>query len=75
MNRNQSSIKSALYQGFVDAVAAGDGTRAGRRILLPSSFQGSPRHLHMLYQDAMAIVRKYGKPNLFVAFAIQDGTR
>ena len=68
VKRNQATIRSALYQGLVDAVAAGDGSRAGRRIILPSSFQGGPRHMHMLYQDAMAIVRKYGKPTFFITF-------
>jgi ATP-dependent DNA helicase PIF1 len=33
---------------------------------LPSSFGGSPRHMAALYQDAMAVVRYFGKPDLFV---------
>eukprot|EP00798_Chlamydomonas_sp_ICE-L_P027610 gene27610-7247_t len=36
--------------------------------ILPSSFIGGPRHMHQLYQDAMAVVRKLGKPDLFVTF-------
>ncbi|GBM32021.1 hypothetical protein AVEN_161814-1 [Araneus ventricosus] len=36
--------------------------------MLPSSFQGSPRHMQQNYQDAMAMVRKFGKPNLFLTF-------
>jgi len=38
----------------------------GKKIILPSSFSGSPRNMQELYQDAMAIVRKFGKPDLFV---------
>ncbi|CAF5155111.1 unnamed protein product [Rotaria sp. Silwood1] len=42
--------------------------RPGRVIILPSSFQGSPRAMQQNYQDAMAIIRKYGKPDLFITF-------
>jgi hypothetical protein len=40
----------------------------GQRIILPSSFAGGPRHQHQQYQDAMALVRKLGKPDYFVTF-------
>ena len=39
-----------------------------RKIVLPSSYTGSPRQMFELYQDAMSIVRKYGKPDLFITF-------
>ncbi|CAF1613761.1 unnamed protein product [Adineta ricciae] len=42
--------------------------RPGRIVILPSSFQGSPRAMQQNYQDAMAIVRKYGKSDLFITF-------
>ena len=42
--------------------------KPGKMVVLPSSFQGSPRTLLQNYQDAMAIVAKYGKPELFVTF-------
>lgn len=38
----------------------------GKRIVLPSSFIGGPRHMRSLYQDAMAITRDYGPPSLFI---------
>ena len=37
----------------------------GRKILC-SSFAGGPRWYNAKFQDAMAIVRKYGKPDLFI---------
>ena len=40
----------------------------GRMIILPSSFNGSPRTMQQNYQDAMAIVSKFGKPDLFLTF-------
>ena len=39
-----------------------------RRIILPGSFTGGPRFMSGLYADAMATVRKLGKPDLFVTF-------
>ena len=65
---NQDKLRADLYRGLVDAVSAGDGDKAGRRVILPSSFTGGPRHMMGLYQDAMAIVRRFGKPHLFVTF-------
>ncbi|KAL3810378.1 hypothetical protein ACJIZ3_000028 [Penstemon smallii] len=38
----------------------------GRRTVLPSSFVGSPRDMYQRYQDAMAIVQKFGKPDIFL---------
>ena len=37
----------------------------GRKIL-PSSFTGGPRHMNAKFQDAMAIVREYHKPDFFI---------
>lgn len=36
-----------------------------KKLILPSSFTSSPRHMHQLYQDAMSVVRAFGKPDLF----------
>lgn len=56
--------------GVVDAVKAGDtdGQRIGTRIVLPATFINGPRYLHKIYQNAMAIAREYGKPDLFITF-------
>ena len=35
-------------------------TKVGKRIVLPSSYPGSPRAMQQNYLDAMAIVRRYG---------------
>ena len=53
----------------MDAINAGDiSDNVGRRIILPSSFTGGPRQMYQLYQDAMAIVSHFGKPDLFITF-------
>lgn len=45
----------------------------GRRIILPSTFLGGPNCMQQNYQDAMAIVRKYGKSDLFIIFTCNTG--
>ena len=32
---------------------------------MPSTYKGCSRNLQQLYQDAMAIIRAFGKPDLF----------
>lgn len=49
-------------------VAQDRSENVGHRVILPFGFQGSPRNIHQNYQDAMAIVRKYGKPDSFITF-------
>ena len=36
--------------------------KCGTPVILPSSFTGGPRELQQCYLDAMAIVKKFGKP-------------
>lgn len=40
----------------------------GQKVILPSSYVGSPRYMHERTQDTMAYVRKYGRPDLFITF-------
>jgi hypothetical protein len=70
VRRNQSALKIELYSGLRDAVMRGDTTPAsiGKRIVLPSTFTGSPRYMIENYQDAMAICRWAGYPDLFITF-------
>ena len=46
--QNQQRIRAELYQGLCDLVAddvATSGADAGRRIVLPTSYPGSPRFM------------------------------
>ena len=38
----------------------------GQRRILPSSFAGSERHMNQLFQDSMAICRRFHKPDIFL---------
>lgn len=61
-------MRAELYNGLQDAIISGDADRAGQKVILPASFTGGPRFMVNHYQDAMAIVRKFGKPTFFVTF-------
>ncbi|KAJ8973888.1 hypothetical protein NQ317_019301 [Molorchus minor] len=45
-----------------------DRLRVGRAIVLPSGFQGGPCFMQRQYLDAMTVVARHGKPDLFVTF-------
>ena len=38
----------------------------GKQIVLSTSFIGGPRDMRRRYMDAMALVRKFGKPDIFL---------
>src|SRR5580698_4045704 len=66
---NQNQLRTEKYIGLMDHLqseAAKQGLLPGKVVILPSSFQGSPRNMAQNYQDAMAIVRNYGKPDYFI---------
>ncbi|GFW40605.1 helitron_like_N domain-containing protein [Trichonephila clavipes] len=68
---NQTELRSEQYIHLRDAIV-NDGNvnpnELGRMAILPSTFTGSPRHMHEYAQDAMTYVRAYGRPDLFVTF-------
>ena len=56
--------------GATDGIQAGDtsGRNIGKRIVLPATYVNGLRYMHKLQQNAMAIAREYGKPDLFITF-------
>jgi hypothetical protein len=71
IRNNQGPLRAAIYGGMVDTIANNDANidNLGRLIVLPSSFIGGHQHMAQLYQDSMAIVHQYGKPDLFITMA------
>lgn len=59
-----------MYKGLADAVLRGETnpSKTGKRIVLPSSFTGGACYMFQNYQDAMAICRWTGYPDLFIIF-------
>jgi hypothetical protein len=67
MYHHQKEIRADLYQGLLDSIQADEqqGNEIRKRIL-PSSFIGELRDKHHRYLDAMALIRKYEKPDIFL---------
>ncbi|XP_063994425.1 uncharacterized protein LOC135171800 [Diachasmimorpha longicaudata] len=75
---NQEKLRSDSYQGLRDHLqrrADESHGRVGKMVILPSSFVGSPRNMMQHYQDAMSIVRKFGKPDLFITMTCNPNWR
>ncbi|MBW0550478.1 hypothetical protein O181_090193 [Austropuccinia psidii MF-1] len=54
-----------MYQGLTETLD-GEGDVNGKKIVLPSTFIGGPRAMTQLYQDAMALVKHFRRPLLFI---------
>ncbi len=65
---HQKEIRADKYKGLLDAVDENDTINAGQKVILPPTYTGGPRWLAEEFQDSMALVRKYGKPDYFVTF-------
>ena len=67
---NQEQLRAEEYAGLYDAVheaaANEDVAKVGKKVILPSTYPGSPRAMHQNYMDAMALKRRYGKPDFFI---------
>ncbi|XP_019240815.1 PREDICTED: uncharacterized protein LOC109220798 [Nicotiana attenuata] len=67
---HQKQLRAHMYKGLEDAVLHGEinPSSQGKRVILSSSFTGGARYMIQNYQDAMAICKWAGYPNLFITF-------
>uniref|UniRef100_A0A914Z7M8 Helitron helicase-like domain-containing protein n=1 Tax=Panagrolaimus superbus TaxID=310955 RepID=A0A914Z7M8_9BILA len=68
---NYANIDAFMQKYKIDNNA----TSIGTKIILPSTHTGSPRFMEQIYQDAMALVRKLGKPDLFITITCNPNSR
>ncbi|CAN0866486.1 hypothetical protein LINGRAHAP2_LOCUS9290 [Linum grandiflorum] len=70
MEKNQHKLRRHVFDGLVDAFNRGDTNldHSGKGIILAASHTGSPRCKYENFQDAMAICRSIGYPDLFITF-------
>jgi hypothetical protein len=69
LRHNQKTLRVDEYIHLKDAIGNdGKASNVGQLVILPSTFTGSPRHMHEYTQDAMTYVRNHGRPDLFVTF-------
>jgi hypothetical protein len=66
--KNQDQLRADLYQGLVDIMLDGDvrAEKVGKRTVLSALFIGGPRDMRRRYMDDMALVQKFGKPDIFL---------
>lgn len=69
LRTHQDQLRASLYSGLEDAASHADNNvdlnELGRRIILPSSYTGGPRHMQQCKQDSLAVARRYRKIDLF----------
>ncbi|XP_057252064.1 uncharacterized protein LOC125494157 [Beta vulgaris subsp. vulgaris] len=70
VKNNQKSFRADNVKNLRGAADRGDteGSSTGSRIVIPASFTGGHSYMRENYQDAMAICRWYGYPDLFITF-------
>ncbi|XP_057249974.1 uncharacterized protein LOC125496547 [Beta vulgaris subsp. vulgaris] len=70
VKNNQKSFRADNVKNLRGAADRGDteGSSTGSRIVIPASFTGGHSYMRENYQDAMAICRCYGYPDLFITF-------
>ncbi|XP_025703767.1 uncharacterized protein [Arachis hypogaea] len=68
IRKKQSTIRGEVLQGIEEAMRRGDteASSIGTRVILPSSFTGGKRYMFNNCQDAMAICKHFGYPDLFL---------
>jgi len=71
IRRNQQKLRVDTYKGVQDYIAqqaTSQSLPCGKPVILPSTFVGGPRSQREHYMDAMAICRKYGRPDIFLTY-------
>ena len=70
LRHNQTRLKSEKYSILKRFLRfnCDQNVQIGRQVILPSGFVGSPRNLHQLFLDSMALVQHFGRPDYFVTF-------
>ena len=71
IRNNQNKLRSEQHDVLhehVSNLGNDHNVRPGRVVVLPSIYVGSPRALKENFEDAMAIIKKYAKPGLFITF-------
>jgi hypothetical protein len=62
----QAKYVKSSARTIMDQLNSDNAHIIGTPVVLPSSFPNSPRFYHNLYLDALALPRKFGKPDLFI---------
>ncbi|XP_047258751.1 uncharacterized protein LOC124890949, partial [Capsicum annuum] len=66
--QEQSNLRREILQDIYDNILAGEirGAKVGQRVILPASFIRGPRDMRRRCMDAMSLVQRFGKSDLFI---------
>ncbi|KAF3647138.1 hypothetical protein FXO38_18809 [Capsicum annuum] len=67
---HQKQLRVAMYNMLQEAILHGETNPSsqGKRVVLPSTFTGGTRYIIQNYQDAMAMYKWVGYPDIFITF-------
>ena len=70
VRNQQKELRCETYSRLAEAAESSNqqNKKRGKKVILPSSFTGSPRYMMQNYLDAMAMCKWYGYPDLFITF-------
>ena len=64
---HQNEIRASVYSGLADAIDNDTNLNdIGQRLILPSSYTGSPRYMKQCLQDSLALARYFRQIDLFI---------
>ncbi|XP_017221478.2 uncharacterized protein LOC108198225 [Daucus carota subsp. sativus] len=65
---HQTTLRNDLYTNIKKSLSMGEGstTNVGKGFILPASFLGSRRYMQQCFQDALAVCRHIGHPDIFL---------
>ncbi len=65
IRRQQKQLRADSYTFLRDHImlSDGDSCNVGQKVILPATYTGEPRWMHEKLSDAMAYVRRYGRPD------------
>lgn len=65
---HQTTLRNELYSHICDSLRKGDTDAAnvGKSFILPAGFVGSKRYMQQNFQDALAVCRHVGHPDVFL---------
>ncbi|XP_070043460.1 uncharacterized protein [Nicotiana tomentosiformis] len=64
--RGSTSRASKGQQNFFPAATGKEASKIGKKTFLPVTFIGGPRDMHRRYMDDIALVQRFGKPDIFL---------
>lgn len=67
-HEHQTTLRNDLYSHICDSLRKGDNdaSTVGKSFILPSGFVGSKRYMQQNFQDALAVCRHVGHPDIFL---------